>query len=197
MCALLGLSAQSVNAQDARLSRRLDVATTSAVNAIIDSSRVMGLPAEPLVQKALEGVSKGASAGMVVAAVRSLALRLREAHEALESASGSELVAAAAALDAGARPDDLRKWRGLAAGERLTTALIGCTYLMQRGVAADNAFGIVQTMLDAKLSGADFATLQRLVDQDIRAGAPAAEAARLRVNALILQRGRVRGEGGE
>jgi hypothetical protein len=84
----------------------------------------------------------------------------------------------------------------LAAGERLTTALIGCTYLMQRGVAADNAFGIVQTMLDAKLSSADFATLQRLVDRDIRAGAPAAEAARLRANALILQRSRLRNDGG-
>ena len=196
MCLLLPLGVRAVAAQDARLSRRLDAVTTSAVTAIIDTSRVTGLPTEPLVQKALEGASKGASSEMVVGAVRALALRLRDARTALETSNTSELVAAAAALDAGARPDDLRKWRGLSAGERLTTALIGSTYLMQHGVAADNAFSIVQAMLEAKLSSADFATLQQLVERDIRAGAPAAEAARVRANALILQRTRLRNDGG-
>jgi hypothetical protein len=40
-------------------------------------------------------------------------------------------------------------------------------------------------MLEARLSGAEFTTLQRLVEQDIRAGALPSDAARVRSRALI------------
>ena len=48
-------------AQDARLAERLDAATAASVQQMVDSARTGGLPTEPLVQKALEGGTLGAS----------------------------------------------------------------------------------------------------------------------------------------
>ena len=46
----------AASAQDARLRSRLDSATAVQVERLLDSARARGLPVEPLVQKALEGV---------------------------------------------------------------------------------------------------------------------------------------------
>jgi hypothetical protein len=185
-------------AQDPRLARRLDANTVAAVTALADSAEKQGLPREPLIQKALEGASKNATGEAIVVALRVLRMRLLEARSALGAAGVAELVAGAGALDAGARADDLRRLRPYAQAAQVTNAFLGLTFLLQRGVAPDNATTIVASMLDARLSGSDFTKLQRLVDQDIRAGAPAAEAARVRSQALILHGARLRSreEGG-
>jgi hypothetical protein len=187
----------SASAQDARLVRRLDRATASAVAAYVDSAKLAGLPTEPLIQKALEGESKEAPPHEILAAVRALGASYQEARSALGNATQDELATAVGALAAGAQPGDLRRLRQARPGN-LTEAFIGLTFLLQRGVAATNATGIVVSMLEAKLSGSDFTTLQRLVEQDIRAGAPPAEAARVRSRALILhgRRPRSQEEGG-
>ncbi|MGH7470010.1 MAG: hypothetical protein ACRENP_18855 [Longimicrobiales bacterium] len=190
-----GLTA-AARAQDARLMRRLEPSAVAAVTVLVDSAQLQGLPAEPLIQKALEGASKQASAEAILAALRALRVRLLEARSALGNASNGELVAGAAALDAGARAGDLKRLRPYANAAHLTNAFLGLTFLLQRGVAPDNATSIVASMLDARLSGSDFTKLQRLVDQDIRAGAPPAEAARVRSKALILHGARSREEGG-
>src|SRR5574341_1439766 len=69
--------------QDPRLERRRDAETRARVAAIIDSARASGLPIEPLVDKALEGASKGAPGDRIVTAVRNLAVGLGAAREAL------------------------------------------------------------------------------------------------------------------
>ena len=59
--ALLLFGPALLSAQDRRLTERLDPITAGAVQHLVDSARTAGLPTEPLVQKALEGNTLGAS----------------------------------------------------------------------------------------------------------------------------------------
>jgi hypothetical protein len=190
-------SAQRVVAQDARLTQRLDATTAYAVSTIVDSARAAGLPTEPLVQKALEGASKRASGEQITSAVRRLHARLATARSALGAGTAeAELVAAAAVLDLGASDDGLRGMRELGTDRSLAGPLVGLAYLIQRGVAPEASLEIVRSMVRAKLTDTEFVALQRLVDQDIRAGAPAADAASMRARALIQHGPGLRTRGG-
>ncbi|MGD2135154.1 MAG: hypothetical protein PVF27_03295, partial [Gemmatimonadales bacterium] len=88
--------------QDPRL-ERLPEEARAEVEALVQAARADRLPTEPLIDRALEGASKGADSRLIVAAVRSLASELATAREALGRQSDSaELVAGASALHAGA-----------------------------------------------------------------------------------------------
>jgi hypothetical protein len=52
-------------------------------------------------------------------------------------------------------------------------------------VPAEQSADIVVAMLNARLPGKAFATLQRMVERDLMAGTPAMEAAAVRANALL------------
>src|SRR3954454_17714684 len=96
-------SVQAAKAQDPRLAGRLDSVTRAQVEAVLATAAGRGLPAEPLVQKALEGSSKGAPGPRIVAAVKAMLADLTGAQKALgPRASAGDLVAGAAALRAGA-----------------------------------------------------------------------------------------------
>src|SRR5687768_16484202 len=98
---LVSGSLSQASAQEPRLSRLPEAARTQ-VDAILAAAGTAGLPAEPLVDRALEGAAKGASPERIVAAVSQLLERLRIARLAFgESASGAELTAGASALRAG------------------------------------------------------------------------------------------------
>ena len=95
LSALLALPA-TVQAQDGRLTERLDAPTAARVQQVVDSARQARLPSEPLVQKALEGGTLGASGERIVAAVEALHGQLGRARDALGgNASDAELTAAA------------------------------------------------------------------------------------------------------
>src|SRR5207249_744064 len=88
---------------------RLDPGTRPLVAVAIDSARAAGLPTEPLVQRALEGATKGAPGPLIVSAVQRLAADLGRAREALgpgtpppdpEAGAPAATAAAAAAADA-------------------------------------------------------------------------------------------------
>ncbi|HEY6209941.1 MAG TPA: hypothetical protein VIW28_12825, partial [Gemmatimonadales bacterium] len=97
VCALAAAFVASAAAgQDPRLAR-LPPEAQASVGALVDSARAAGLPAEPLVQRALEGATKGAPGDLIVAAVQRLAVDLGRARDALgSSASPAELSAGAA-----------------------------------------------------------------------------------------------------
>src|SRR5205814_9377431 len=89
---------------DPRL-ERLDAEARPLVAGVIDSARAAGLPTEPLVQRALEGATKGAPDTLIVSAVRRLAADLGRARTALGAgAPPPEPQARAAAPRARARP---------------------------------------------------------------------------------------------
>ena len=163
---------------DPRL-ERLDPDTRSIVAAVVDSARSAGLPAEPLIQRALEGATKGAPGTRIVAAIRRLATDLGVARTALGSRSTSrELEAAAAALRAGATPQLLTQLRD-ARRPPLTMALSVLADLVASGVPADSASAVVLA-LAPNARDADLVEFRRAVERDISLGAPPGGAAAVR-----------------
>ena len=172
------LVAGPVAAQAGRLDPRLDRLDSISrpmVAALVDSARAAALPTEPLVQRALEGATKRATADRIVAAVRRLALDLGHAREALgPTTSPPELGAAAAALRAGAPPATLTALRRVRR-ESLTVPLAVLTDLVASGVPVDSAAAAVLA-LAAKARDADLVEFRRAVERDIALGASPASA---------------------
>ena len=184
---ILVASPATLIGQDPRLERRLEPETRARVALVIDSARGAGLPVEPLVDKALEGASKGAPADRIVAAVRQLATGLGTARAALGSATVAELDAAASALRAGVRPATLTRLRAARGRQNLTVPLAVLSDLVARGVPADSA-AVFVLQLAAIADDEDFVAFQRNVDRDIALGAPPLAAAAVRVNVTATDR---------
>ena len=174
-------------AQVARLDSRLDSRTRSAVARIVDSARTVGLPSEALVDKALEGASKGADGARIVAAVRALAERLRSARAALgPGSSEAEVVAAAGALHAGVRSSGLTQLRAARPEYPLPVALIVLSDLVARGVPADTALSLIVSLVRAGAGDEALVALRRDVASDITAGAPPAVAVSTRARGVMV-----------
>ena len=167
-----------VAVQDPRL-ERLDPETRSLVASVVDSARAVGLPGEPLIQRALEGVTKGAQGPRIVAAVRRLATDLGTARSALGTrATTPELEAGVAALRAGAGPQVLTQLRD-ARRPPLTMALAVLADLVTSGVPVDSASAIVLAFAPTARD-ADLVEFRRAVERDISLGAPPGAAASVR-----------------
>jgi hypothetical protein len=176
LCALVLPSA--ARAQVERLAGRLDANTRSAVTAIVDSVRGAGVPTNPLVNKALEGASKGADGARIVSAVRALAGDLARARAALgRAATEPELVAGAAAIRAGAAPAFLERLRGDDPRSSLVVPLAVMADLVSSGVPADTAAQSVLALVQAGKREADLVAFRQSVERDIALGAPAGGAA--------------------
>jgi len=167
---LLSLPAAAA-AQDARLAERLDSATAASVQQLVDSARHAGLPTEPLVQKALEGRTLGASGERIVGAVAALHGQLGRARDALGGeASDAELTAAAGALRAGLTPTALRRLQSLRSGRPLVVPIAVLTDLVAEGVPAEQA---TRSVLDLARDGRpddEFVALRRQVQTQRRGG---------------------------
>jgi hypothetical protein len=161
-------------AQDQRLAQRLDSTTAAAVQGIVDSAHRAGLPTEPLVQKALEGSTLGASGPRIEAAVSALALQLGQARAALgDRADEAELTAAAGAIRAGLPASALRSLQALRSDRPLVVPIAVLTDLVAEGVPPSQA---TQSVLDLARDGRpddEFVALRRQVQMQRRgAGAP-------------------------
>jgi hypothetical protein len=155
----LARSPGAAAAQDPRLDARLDSATRVQVEAALVAARGEHLPTEPLVQKALEGASKGAPGPRIVTAVATVLADLRRAREALgRPADDDELVAAAAALRAGATPAMIGEMRRVAPHGAVAVPLAVFTDLVAGGMGADAAWRSVATL--AREGGDDDAFLR-------------------------------------
>jgi len=157
LAAILVAAPAAAQQVDPRL-ERLDAATRPVVAALIDSARTASLPTEPLVQRALEGATKGAPEGVIVAAVRRPA----------------ELSAGAAALRAGASQTTLAMLRH-ARRESLIVPLAVLADLVSSGVPVDSAAAAVLS-LARRARDADLVEFRRAVERDIALGAPPAAA---------------------
>jgi len=174
LAALLVGAPAAAQQVDPRL-ERLDAATRPVVAALIDSARTASLPTEPLVQRALEGATKGAAGDVIVAAVRRLAGDLERARDALgPTASPAELGAGAAALRAGASQATLAELRH-ARREPLIVPLAVLADLVASGVPVDSAAAAVLS-LAGRARDADLVEFRRAVERDIALGAPPAAA---------------------
>jgi hypothetical protein len=171
----------------ARLDNRLDPRTREAVERLIDSARAVGVPPEPLVDKALEGASKRAPADLLLRAVRGLAIDLAAAKQLLGGSSlPDELAAGAAALRAGVDGNALQRLREDRPGQPLVVAIGVLTDLVVRGVPAEAASRSVLALTRAGIADQQLLAFRRDVERDIGIGAPPAAAATLRASGLTL-----------
>lgn len=175
----------------ARLDGRLDSASRAAVERLIDSVHAAGLPAEPLVDKALEGASKRAPREAILRALRTLAADLTVARRTLGPQSlAGELTAGAVAIRGGIDDDALRRLRRERPGQPLVVALGVLTDLVARGVPASDASRAVLELTRAGVADEQLVAFRRDVERDIGIGAPPAAATTLRASSLALNLGR-------
>ena len=177
----LAVMPRSLGAQQSRLDGRVDARTRAAVERIIDSARVAGLPAEPLVDKTLEGAMKGAESSRIISAVSALSRRLAAARGALGAGTGdAELVAAAGALSVGVSPATLVRLRDASGEASVATPLVVLSDLVARGVPADTASAALIALAARGASDDAYLALQGDVARAIAAGAPPAVATTVR-----------------
>lgn len=174
-----------------RLRAQLAPAAYDAVTRLVDSARAASLPTAPLMDKALEGVAKRADGARIVAATRALHARMLAARAALGGASASEgeIVAGAAALQAGVPREALTRLRGAQPGRPLVVALVVLGDLVARGVPADTAAVIVGAIVAGTRDDGALLALRDAVQQDISAGASPAAAAELRARSVLAGTG--------
>jgi hypothetical protein len=138
-------------AQDARANRldgKLDLETQTVVLRTLDSARTNGLPMEPLVDKALEGVTKRAAGARIQAAVSSLLRRLEAARDALApNPTPRDITAGADALAFGATADALKAMRAIRPNESVAVPLGVLTQLVASGVPVGRATRVVADLL--------------------------------------------------
>ncbi len=192
VAALLGpFAATTLVAQGrALLEQRLDAQMLAALRPILDSARGDSLPAQALEDKALEGAAKHVPAMRIVAAVRQLAAELRDVRELLRSAapgavlSDGETIAAADARHRGAPATELATLRRHAPSTTgLVVAFAVLGDLVQRGIPADQARGVIEQLLAAGVPASQIADVPSRMDVGLRLGAPPMDALR---NALPL-----------
>ena len=166
---LLAFSPALLQAQDRRLSDRLDPATASSVQQLVDSARAAGLPTEPLVQKALEGSTMGASGDRIRAAVAGLFSQLGRAREALgNSASEAELTAGAGALRAGLPPASLAELHRLRYHQSLAVPIAVLADLVAEGMPREQATREVFELAREGRPDDEFVALRRRVQNQKR-----------------------------
>jgi hypothetical protein len=171
---VLALVAGRVEAQDPRLAR-LDRRVQVEVTALVDSARSLGIPTEPVIDKALEGAAKRAPNDRIVIVVRSRFRELVAARGALGSgALDAEVIAAADALHAGASAQVITALRTGRPNAPLTIPLAVLADLIARGVPADTASSAILALATKPATDAEFADLRDDVERDIAKGVPPA-----------------------
>jgi hypothetical protein len=179
---LVGSAFRSTEAQDPRLSNRLDAPTRKALFAIVDSARAQGSPVEPLMEKVYQGLAMGADGSRIVVAVRSLTLEMGNAHRVLGAvATTDELKAAASAVHAGVPAVELGKMKKQSGLRRsLTLPFTVLADIVSRGVPVAAATNAIKSLVGAGAKDKDISDFQRNVSVDIEKGAQPAAAAETR-----------------
>jgi hypothetical protein len=164
-------------AQEPDALSRLDPTSRYAIEVMMDSAARVGLPAEALLSKTLEGIRKGAPGARVVQVVRRYFGLLRDARTALgPEATLDELTAAAGALLAGVDRPSLVKLRSSRKNRSILTPLVVLADLVSRGVPPTDASSAIARWLQNGAADSDFMGLWKGVEQDIISGAPPAAA---------------------
>jgi hypothetical protein len=177
-------NAAMVRAQEARLVGRVPDAVRVQIDAVLTTAKADGLPTEPLVDRALEGVAKRAPAELILQAVTRLRDELHISRRALgTNASGAELVAAASALRAGATVTHLARLRALRPNSPLTIPAGVLADLVAAGVPPDTGIAAV-LRLASNAEDADYIAFRRNVERDIALGASPASSVGARLRAV-------------
>jgi hypothetical protein len=164
------LSALPATAQDPAPLSRLDPSSKYAVDLVIDSAVALGLPPRSILSKALEGIAKKAESRKIVDAVRKRLTSLRTARAVLGGVGSDELEAAASVLEAGARPEQLEKFRPRQQGRSDLEAFTVWADFLARGIPKDEASSAITKLWQDGADDATFHSLWNNVQSDILQG---------------------------
>ena len=168
--ALLLVTARSGAAQDVDPLTRLEPANRFAVESMIDSANMLGLPFDLLRSTALQGLAVHADGKRIVTAVRTTFANLKTARAALGAVSGEELKAAASVLYAGAKPAQLAPFRIRQRDRNDLQAFIVWADLITRGVPSEEASSAIIKLWQGGADDATFYGLWNSVQSDILRG---------------------------
>jgi len=170
--ALVVCSGNRAGAQDySRLTLISDDATRTLVRSLLGGAFARGVPTEPLMSKALEGVAKKASTASIRAAMDALQKRLRRANDALAPTfSVDELSAGADAIYVGVPDKTLKQMRRAAPKRSIAVELGVLTELVARNVPAKKASALILELMARGATGAQLTDLNRSVQSDVAAG---------------------------
>ncbi len=150
----------------------VDARTRVAVEREIARASARGLPVQPLIAKANEGVAKQASGERIQDAVASLAKRLEQARALLApSTSAAELTSGAEALRAGVPGSMLKQIRAAWPVERsVVMPLDVLTELVARKIPAKHALDQITALMRRGATPSQIASLGQSVQADVVAG---------------------------
>lgn len=160
------------------LTERVDAATRTAVQPILEAAARDSLPVGALESKILEGVAKGRPTQQIADVVADLAEELRavrsELRRSLPTApiSDGEVVAAALATRQGVGPDVVRAlWEAKPDGESLEIPLTVLGDLVRRGVPVQDASDVMAYVVRASVPLQIAAQIPGRVDGALVSGA--------------------------
>lgn len=169
---LVALSGARAGAQqETRVTAIRDDATRSVVIEQLSLAKEHGVPIEPLLSKALEGVAKNASSKSIRAAMDALQKRLRRANDLLApSPTVDELSAGADALYVGVPEKTLKQMRQAAPRRSIAVELGVLTELVARHVSPKKASQMILDLMARGATGAQLTAMNTAVQNDVAAG---------------------------
>ncbi len=170
----------AVVGQEARLERirgAFPADAVSRIEEIVAAARAAGVPADPLLDKALEGAAKSVQADRVVAAVSAYAERLGTAKTLVGAGrEASVMVAAADALRRGVPPEVVRSLSGEHPSD-IAIPLVVLGDLIDASVPVDHAYEVVLGALERRQGVDELLAIPAAIRRLIREGKLPAEAA--------------------
>jgi hypothetical protein len=172
---------------ETRLTLKLGAGTAAQVMRLVREAESRGLPTRPLIGRAFEGASRGASGARVVDAVRDHLHALRAADAALGDASETEVTAGSLAVLAGISPDSLAALRRARGGASLVVPLIVMSDLVARRVPADAASTTVIAAARGGVGDPDLMRMRERIDRELERGEAPARAASGQLQHMLRQ----------
>lgn len=169
---LASVSAAPAHAQGPSVLPIPDARARAAVEREIARAASKGLPTQPLVAKAMEGVTKQATGERIQAAVASQAKRLEQARTLLApSTSAADWTSGADALAVGVPGPMLKQIRAAWPVERsVAMPLDVLTELVARGIPATHALDQITALMRRGATPSQIASLGQSVQADVAAG---------------------------
>ena len=155
---------------------RLDQPSRFQLEILFDSATKLGLPAEPLYAKALEGISKGANGRRIVEYIRKYFSAMIDARTVLGTFTTDEISSAASALLTGVDAEQIGRLRKSRSGKSIALPLVILSDLVNRGVPTSDASSAMVQLTQRGALDSDFQGLWLRINQDIVSGVPPAAA---------------------
>lgn len=179
--ALPVVAQQTVDARLTRIRAELPPAAVERIETQLQQAMERGLPVEPLLDKAVEGIAKGVAGDRIAGAVTQLSGQLGQARALLGNGAppaAVDVTAVADALRRGVPEHAVRRIRERAApDEPVAMAVHTVGDLMDQGVPVEQALAVLEAWRGRGGSAAELRELPAAVERLIRQGTLPAQAA--------------------